>query len=687
MRAMRALLVDPSLFTAPYDAALTEGLVAAGVEPTWAVRPIRPADRQEIPAEYAAPFFYRHVDQATFLPSPLRSVAKGLAHAVGLAELLLRVRTTRPDVVHFQWVVVPPLDVLAMKMISRLCPVVLTVHDTVPFNGDRPSVVKDLAFDVPIRFADRVIVHTQAGKGRLLARGVPAQKLVVIPHGPLRPPPGASSFSGPVPRTDDRLTFVMFGEIKRYKGPDLVVEALGLLHASVRAKARVIIAGRSQMELAPLRARITELNLEASVEIRDRRLSDQEMADLFAETDCFLFPYRQVDASGVYFLTKSLGKWIIASRVGIFAEDVAEGTQGTLIGVDDPRALADAMATAIAERPVPAASSPSSGWAAIGRATRQVYEDVVRGEGGSRPEQDIPSLPDRKRVRAGRRSSAGLMTTLLAAILWLSPTRAPAAGQAVAAPPASPVGFTSDSGYHLVKNWDFKAGIRDESSLRKEFFTRFVYANGALDHLNDEWSRYRDHGNHVFTPEGLALTARLSGPLGPGNVESGMLRSQWTGRYGVYEIRMKVPAGKGLWPAFWLNPEDQTWPPEIDVVEIVNNGRDTTKSSFHFLHSKKTEGEEKTRLDKRHAFSPGGDYADGFHVFAVEWTPDRVRHLVDGAAVADRQFSWIHDDGRDAGPAHVLVNLAVGGKWPGPPEGEKTFPAALEIEYLRVWQR
>jgi len=679
MRALQALLVDPSLFTAPYDAALTEGLVAAGVEPTWAVRPLRPADRQEIPARYAAPFFYRHVDRAAYLPASVRNVAKGLAHVLGLAELLFRVVTTRPDVVHFQWVVVPPLDVLAIKMIGRLCPVVLTVHDTVPFNGDRPSFVKDLAFDVPIRFADRVIVHTQAGKARLTARGVPAEKLVVIPHGPLRPPEARE----PVPRTDHRYTFVMFGEIKRYKGPDLVVEALSLLPRPVRAKVRVIIAGRSQMELGPLRGRIAELNLEDSIDLRDRRLSDEEMADLFADADCFLFPYRQVDASGVYFLTKSLGKWIIATRVGIFAEDVVEGSQGTLIDRDSPRALADAMAAATAERPVPALPSRSSDWAAIGRATRQVYEEVARGE---RSPPDTARLPLTRPPEKDVRRAALRTITLLAAALWLSSLGALTGRPAIAAPPVNPVGFTKDSGYHLVKNWDFRTTIRDEAALRKEFHTRYIYGNGTLDHLNDEWSRYRDHGNHVFTPDGLALTARLIGPLAPGNVESGMLRSQWAGQYGVYEIRMKAPPAKGLWPAFWLNPQDQIWPPEIDVVEIVNNGRDTTESSFHFLHSKKAEGEQGTRLDARHAFSPGGDYAGGFHVFAVEWTPERVRHLVDGVVVADRQFSWIHDDGRDAGPAHVLVNLAAGGKWAGPPDA-KAFPASLEIEYVRVWQR
>jgi beta-glucanase (GH16 family) len=267
--------------------------------------------------------------------------------------------------------------------------------------------------------------------------------------------------------------------------------------------------------------------------------------------------------------------------------------------------------------------------------------------------------------------------------------------------PAAPVGFTPGNSYRLVKNWDFRGAIRDLATLREEFHTRYLYAGGTLDHLNDEWSRYRDHDNHVFTPGGLALVARLpqgaaggaTRPPVQGAIESGMLRSRWSGEYGVFEVRMKVPAGHGMWPAFWLNPQDGKWPPEIDVVEIVNNGRDTTKQSFHFLHPDGVParpgepGVAASKLDEHQVYRPGVDYADGFHVFAVEWSKDRVRHLVDGVVVADRAYRWVHEDGSDGGPAHLLVNLAVGGKWPGPPANETFFPAMLEIDYIRVWQR
>jgi glycosyltransferase involved in cell wall biosynthesis len=383
---MRVLLVDPSLFTAPYDAALTEGLIANGVVPTWLVRPTRPGDRQEIPARYVDDFFYRRIERMTFLPQRLRTLAKGAAHALGLARVVGRVLAQAPDVVHFQWLVVPPLDALAIRLIAWFCPVVLTVHDTVPFNGEHLSLLQNLAFDLPLRLSDRLIVHTRAGRERLLGRGVPGGKVAVIPHGPLQlhgvAAPKPRDQRGPGRPADQRITFVMFGELKPYKGPDLLVEAVGQLPLSLRRRARVVIAGRPRMELAPLSARIAALGLEETIEVWARRLSEVEMADLFELADSFVFPYRQIDASGVYFLTKALGKWIIASRVGIFAEDVRDGVQGALVPPGDVGELSAALASAI-ERPSPSTpsraspASPTLDWLDIGRATRELYDQVA----------------------------------------------------------------------------------------------------------------------------------------------------------------------------------------------------------------------------------------------------------------------------------------------------------------------
>jgi glycosyltransferase involved in cell wall biosynthesis len=398
-RALHALLVDPSLYTAPYDAALDAGLAAAGVHTRWAIRPPRSGQPREIEPARADEFFYRRVDDAAALPALLRPLAKGLAHVAGLAGLVMRVRRQRPDVVHFQWTVVPLLDSLAIACIRRWCPVVLTVHDTTPYNGERPFFGAVLGFDWPMRLADALIVHTRAGHAALVARGVPAAKLRVVPHGPLalkaRPTPGRQ------PR-DPRWTFVAFGEMKPYKGLDLLVEATGRLAPALRQRLRVVIAGRARMDLEPLHARIAALGLQEVIELTDRRLSEQEMADLFDHTDTFVFPYRQIDASGVFFLVRPLGRWMIASRVGIFAEALRTaaaagfpdapvpsaggtpaGAEGVLVPPQDIDALAQALADAVQRRPVAAPLAAEEGWEAIGRATLRLYREVAPRVGGA----------------------------------------------------------------------------------------------------------------------------------------------------------------------------------------------------------------------------------------------------------------------------------------------------------------
>jgi hypothetical protein len=134
---MNAALIDPSLYTAPYDAALTRGLLLAGVRPIWMTRPLRRGDRAEIPPDCTDAFFYRLTDGAQWIPARLRPLLKGCAHLVGTVTLLWKIRRARPDVVHVQWIVVPLIDAAAMAIMRRWCPVVLTMHDTVAYNGQK----------------------------------------------------------------------------------------------------------------------------------------------------------------------------------------------------------------------------------------------------------------------------------------------------------------------------------------------------------------------------------------------------------------------------------------------------------------------------------------------------------------------------------------------------------------------
>jgi glycosyltransferase involved in cell wall biosynthesis len=330
-------------------------------------RPVRRGDRAEIPADCADPFFYRFTDQADWLPARLRPVFKGFAHLLGTIRLLWKIHRAKPDVVHVQWIVLPLVDIAAIAMIRRWCPVVLTVHDTVAYNGQKMPWMQRLGHGLPLKLAHRVIVHTRAGQQALRRHGVSEERVCVIPHGPLRL---SVSSAAPAAR-DSRWTVVLFGEIKPYKGLDVLIEAVAALPAAERRQLRVVVAGRPRMDVAPLVARIGELRLGEQFDLRLRRLTEEEMAALFAAADGFVFPYRQIDASGVYYLVKPLGKWLIASKVGIFAE---EPVSGALVPPGDVAALAVALHHAIQHRPRPDGAVPGVSWSDIGRATRSLYE-------------------------------------------------------------------------------------------------------------------------------------------------------------------------------------------------------------------------------------------------------------------------------------------------------------------------
>ncbi|HEY2416900.1 MAG TPA: glycosyltransferase, partial [Steroidobacteraceae bacterium] len=250
--AIRVILVDPLLFTAPYDAALTQGLLTAGVEPLWVTGPARWSDQNEIPRQLLAELFHRPVDNVR-RPRLLKAALGAMAHATGLMRLVRYARALRPDIVHFQWLIVPVLDWVAIWFIRRRCPVVITVHDTVPVRtyGRLLSALQAWGLNAAIGSANRVIVHTVGARQTLIGKGIAAERIVEIAHGPLR----LNIAAADIPAGDGRWTLVLFGELKPYKGLEVLVDAVAKIPAALVQQAHVIIAGRPCMDLRAIEAR------------------------------------------------------------------------------------------------------------------------------------------------------------------------------------------------------------------------------------------------------------------------------------------------------------------------------------------------------------------------------------------------------------------------------------------------
>lgn len=160
---------------------------------------------------------------------------------------------------------------------------------------------------------------------------------------------------------------------------------------------------------------------------------------------------------------------------------------------------------------------------------------------------------------------------------------------------------------------------------------------------------------------------------------SGILttRGKFSQRFGRFGIRCRVPEGKGLWPAFWLLPEPLDWPPEIDVFEILGQEPDRVYLTHHWRNPKDPGGDS---LSEEGEWK-GPDFSAEFHEFTVEWEPGEIRWYVDGVE-RFRANQQVPDQ-----PMFVLLNLAIGGGWAGEPDDSTRFPAALEVDWVRVWER
>lgn len=155
---------------------------------------------------------------------------------------------------------------------------------------------------------------------------------------------------------------------------------------------------------------------------------------------------------------------------------------------------------------------------------------------------------------------------------------------------------------------------------------------------------------------------------------------------GRFEARIKVPIGQGIWPAFWLLGADIDqvgWPAcgEIDIMEYLGH---EPRAVYGSLHGPGHSGDD--AMTRKHTLSQGG-FNLGFHIFAIDWTADAISWSVDGfkfhtVAPADLPpgATWVYDH-----PFFIILNLAVGGRWPGSPDETTAFPQALLIDYVRVY--
>ncbi len=227
--------------------------------------------------------------------------------------------------------------------------------------------------------------------------------------------------------------------------------------------------------------------------------------------------------------------------------------------------------------------------------------------------------------------------------------------------------------------------------------SKWTYDLGGNGWGNQELESYTDRAENAHIEKGnLVITAKIEKFTDANGVTrdytSARLKTLglFTQTYGRFEARIKIPEGQGMWPAFWMLGEDiptVDWPKcgEIDIMENVGKEPGTVHGSLHGPSS------TAATSDLTQIFTlPGGqNLGADFHLYAVEWEPTEVRFYLDSHLYATLEKSqwpaggtWAFDH-----PFFLLLNLAVGGNWPGPPDASTKFPQTMLVDYVRVYTK
>jgi beta-glucanase (GH16 family) len=250
---------------------------------------------------------------------------------------------------------------------------------------------------------------------------------------------------------------------------------------------------------------------------------------------------------------------------------------------------------------------------------------------------------------------------------------------------------------------------------------KWTYDIGGNGWGNQELEYYTNRGQNVQMQNGnLVITALPETYAGADgvirNYTSARLKTQglFSQAYGRFEARIKLPAGQGIWPAFWLLGDDIArvgWPQcgEIDIMENIGKEPATNHGSLHGPSSTKPTADLTgtftlgaiTNLPPTPSPIPGAErlprpmeqrtipLSDEFHLYAIDWQPEQVRFYLDSelyASFTSAQWpaggTWVFDH-----PFFIILNVAVGGNWPGPPDSTTNFPQKMFVDYVRVYRK
>lgn len=240
----------------------------------------------------------------------------------------------------------------------------------------------------------------------------------------------------------------------------------------------------------------------------------------------------------------------------------------------------------------------------------------------------------------------------------------------------------------LQSSHRFKETVNPKS-VQKEGWTLIwqdEFENNNLEsHLwnLENWAAEKNNELQFYTPDNVAVEGDHLKLISKEetyknrNYTSGAIhtKDKFSFQYGKVEMRAKIPSGQGIFPAFWMLPNvDDTWLPEIDIMEMVGHNPDEIWMVVHWLDN---EG-NLTNVAKSHI---GTDYSNSFHTYGIEWSPEKITWFIDEEELFSTSVFVPQVE------MYLYLNTAVGGDWPGSPDETTIFPQYFEVDYVRVYQK
>jgi glycosyltransferase involved in cell wall biosynthesis len=349
--SLTVMVVDPGCFTPAYDGELCSALARRGERVTLVTAPHQNDPSHRFPPEFRVVelfFNWRHLQRL----GRWRKFVKGVAYPWYCRRLVRLIAQAKPDVLHYQWMRVPPVDLYVMRQIRRRSPItsiVVTVHNVQPL----AAVAGHGYLERVLELANCVVVHGGESRAQLLRKfpTLNPSNVAVIPHGPLHVQTALEDNGGGHSDRDRgtgrKRVGLVFGEIKSYKGLDVLAEAVSLLTEQEKQQLRLVIAGK--LEEPGCRGDLRRIaSLGVDVDMKIGYVPSADVPEYFRIADFVLLPYKAISQSGVLLTALSQGRPVIASALGDMTALIAATNGGWSVRPANAPALADALRAALA---------------------------------------------------------------------------------------------------------------------------------------------------------------------------------------------------------------------------------------------------------------------------------------------------------------------------------------------------